>query len=160
MAARRHLCSMRFALLTLLLTFVASAASAQGLPAPARAYLGDWTVVDDETGEAQAVVRLTEAGGAVEGRIVRVLPTDEYPTPSFRCDDCEGEYRGADLREVRLVYGLEWDGERLSGGRIVDVRNDRTYKVVMNLERADRLRVRGYLGIRALGRTQIWQRAG
>lgn len=145
--------------LALLVSLLVAAASAQ-VPPEARGYLGDWVVVDDESGEAQAVVRLTEAGETVEGRIVRVLPTVEYPEPSVICDGCEGEYEGADLREVRLVWGLEWDGERLSGGRIVDVQNDRTYKVAMNLEGPDRLRVRGYLGIRALGRTQVWRRPG
>ena len=149
---------MRAALPVLLGLLVAGDASGQASP-EVRPYLGDWVIVDDESGEPQAVVRLTEAGGTVEGRVVRVLPTEEYPSPSFRCDGCEGEYAGADLREVRLLWGLRWDGERLSGGRIVDVRNDRTYKVAMNLEGRDRLRVRGYLGIRALGRTQIWRRA-
>ena len=151
-----HRVRLAFALLPLL----TAAASAQGLPPEAHGYLGDWTIVDDETGEAQAVIRLATKGGTVEGRIVRVLPTEQYPTPSFTCGDCEGDYEGADLREIRLLWGLEWDGERLSGGRILDPQNDRTYRVAMNLEGPDRLRVRGYLGIRALGRTQIWRRAG
>lgn len=150
---------MRLVLLALALLPLA-AASAQSLPPEARGYLGDWVLADDETGEAQAVVRITEVGGTVEGRIVRVLPTDDYPEPSFACGDCAGEYEGADLRRIRLIWGLEWDGERLSGGHILDPRTARTYKVAMNLVGPDRLRVRGYLGIRALGRTQIWRRAG
>ena len=138
---------------------LACAASAQSLPAEARAYLGDWTVVDDDTGEAQAVVRLTEVGGEVEGRIVQVLPTEEHPEPSFTCDDCKGDFTGVDLREVRLIHGMTWDGERFSGGRIVDVQNDRSYKLLLTLESPDVLKVRGYLGIKALGRTQRWPRA-
>lgn len=144
--------------LPLVLALLAASASAQRLPPEARSYLGDWTIVDEETGEEQAVIRLTEADGTVEGRIVRLLPTEEYPTPSFRCDDCEGEYEGVDLRRIRLLWGLAWDGERLSGGRIVDPKSDRKYRVAMNLEAPHRLRVRGYLGIRALGRTQVWHR--
>ena len=150
---------LRAASLTLLLLF-ATALGAQSIPAEARGYLGDWTVVDDETGQDQAIVRITDEGGELEGRIIRVLPTQEHPQPSFICDDCEGDYQGVDLREVRLIYGMTWNGERFSGGRIVDVQNDKTYKLLMNLEGANVLRLRGYIGIRALGRTQRWRRAG
>ena len=145
--------------LAALLPLLASGAAAQSLPAEAHAYLGDWTVVDEESGEAQAVVRIQEVRGRVEGRIVEVLPTEEYPEPNFRCDDCAGEYEGADLREIRLIRDMEWDGERFSGGRIVDPKNDRAYRLLMTLDGQDRLRVRGYLGIKALGRTQVWRRA-
>ncbi|MEM1117529.1 MAG: DUF2147 domain-containing protein [Bacteroidota bacterium] len=146
------------ALLVLAPLFVASAL-AQSLPPEAEGYLGDWTIVDDESGESQAVVRITDAGdGTLEGRIVRVLPTSEYPVPQFQCDDCRGDYAGADLREIRLIYDMEWNGERFGGGRIVDPLGGRTYRAVMNLDGADRLRVRGYVGIRAFGRTQVWQR--
>lgn len=145
--------------LILLAPLLVAAASAQ-VPPEARGHLGDWTIVDDESGEAQAVVRITEAGdGTVEGRIVRVLPTTEYPEPQFRCGDCRGDYAGADLREIRLIYDMEWDGERFGGGRIVDPMNDRRYRAVMSLDGPDRLRVRGFVGIRAFGRTQVWERA-
>ena len=148
----------RLPLLALAL-LVSAAASAQGLPPEARAYLGDWTVIDDDSGEAQAVVRLTERGGKVEGRIVRVLPTAEYPSPSFTCGDCEGEYRGADLRRIRLIRDMEWKGDEFAGGRIVDPQNDKTYRATLKLDGRDRLRVRGFIGVRALGRTQVWRRA-
>lgn len=137
----------------------AASASAQSLPPSAQAYLGDWTTFSDETGEAQSVVRITEADGVVEGRVVEVLPTREHPQPSFVCDDCEGRYEGADLREVRLIEGMEWDGERLSGGRILDPLSGRRYRLLLTLDGPDRLNVRGYLGIKALGRTQVWRRA-
>ena len=145
--------------LAALLPLLASGAAAQSLPAEAHAYLGDWTVMDEESGEAQAVVRIQEVRGRVEGRIVEVLPTEEYPEPNFRCDDCAGEYEGADLREIRLIRDMEWDGARLSGGRIVDPKKDRAYRLLMTLDGQDRLRVRGYLGVKALGRTQVWHRA-
>ncbi|MEO0556985.1 MAG: DUF2147 domain-containing protein [Bacteroidota bacterium] len=143
-----------------LFSLVAVAASAQSLPAEARAHLGDWTTYSDETGEAQVVVRISEASdGTVQGRIIRVLPTQEYPTPQFICDDCAGQYQGADLRTVPLITGMEWKGDHFAGGRITDPQKDKRYKATMKLEDAERLRVRGYIVIRALGRTQVWRRA-
>ncbi len=150
---------MRRLLLPLVLVALASAAQAQGLPADARAVLGDWVTYNDEGTEAQSVVRITESNGVLQGRIVRVLPTEQYPTPQFRCDDCEGRYEGADLRTVPLIEGMTWDEDEFSGGRITDPTNGRRYRGLLRLESADRLRVRGFVGVRALGRTQVWRRA-
>jgi len=134
-------------------------ASAQALPAAARAVLGDWVVPDDETGEPSAVVRLTEEGGVVSGRIVRVLPTREHPEPTFICGDCGGSYRGVDVRTIPLVSGMRWSSGEFAGGRIVDPRNGRTYRATMRLDGANRLRLRGFVGVRAFGRTETWERA-
>ena len=149
---------LRSVLLAVLALTAAAPLAAQTLPAAARAYLGDWTTYDDDGTEAQAVVRLTAAGGVVSGRIVRVLPTRQYPTPQFRCDDCEGAYAGADLRTVPLIAGMEWQGDEFAGGRITDPMNGKRYRCVLKLDGRDRLKVRGYLGVRALGRTQTWRR--
>lgn len=150
---------MRLAALALLLPLLTAGASAQSLPAAARAVLGDWTIVDENTNEAQAVVRLTEARGVVEGRIVRLLPTASTPRPEFVCATCAGEYRGADLRRVLLIRDMRWDGSRFTGGRIVDPQAAKTYRASLTPDGADRLGVRGYIGIPALGRTQVWRRA-
>ena len=151
---------MRLLLFATFALLVAPLAAAQSLPAQARAYLGDWTTYNDEGTEAQSVVRITESGGKLRGRIIRVLPTEAYPNPQFRCDDCEGEYQGQDLRTVPLIEGMEWRGDEFAGGRITDPTNGKTYKCVLKLDGSDRLKVRGYIGIRALGRTQVWRRAG
>ena len=143
-----------------LFSLLAVAASAQaGLPANARAHLGDWTTYSDETGEAQVVVRISETNGVVQGRIIRVLPTQEHPNPQFQCDDCGGQYQGADLRSIPLISGMEWKGDHFAGGRIIDPQKDKSYKATLKLDGPNQLRVRGYIGIRALGRTQVWRRA-
>lgn len=47
-----------------------------------------------------------------------------------------------------------------SGGEIYDPSSGRTYQAVLEMDGPDRLRVRGYLGIRLLGRTTTWVRVG
>ena len=149
---------LRLSVLALLVSLAAPAALAQSLPAAARAYLGEWTTYSDNSGEAQAVVRLTESNGVVRGRIVRLLPTTQYPVPNFQCDDCKGRYAGADLRTVPLIEGMEWEGDKFGGGRIVDPTDGKSYKATLALDGPNRLRVRGYVLVKALGRTQVWRR--
>ncbi len=141
------------------LALLAGQSSAQTLPAAARGYLGTWTIVDETTNEAKAVVQITQAGAGVEGRIVRLLPTREFPTVSYACASCQGTYHNADLRRVLLIRGMTWDGSRFSGGRIVDPQANKEYRATMTLDGPARLRVRGYIGIPTFGRTQVWTRA-
>ena len=49
---------------------------------------------------------------------------------------------------------------RWSGGRIYDPGSGRTYRAALSMDGPDRLRLRGYLGIRLLGRTATWIRVG
>ena len=159
LAGSALLTHMRFLPLFVLVCLVASATAAQSLPEKAHAYLGDWRVIDDETGEPQAIMRLYEAEGKVHGRIVRSLAPEAEPGDPVPCDDCEGEFEDADLREIPIIRNMEWDGDGFSGGRIYDPRSGRGYRCAMELQGRDQLRVRGYIGIRALGRTQVWERA-
>lgn len=145
--------------LPLALLVAAAPAVAQTLPPEARDYLGEWLVSDDPEEPAEAVMRIYEEGGKVHGRIVRSLEPDAPADGSVPCVDCEGEFAGADLREVPLIRDMEWEGDGFGGGRIFDPRSGRDYKCVMELEGPDRLYVRGYVGIRALGRSQTWERA-
>lgn len=145
--------------LVLLALCLAPAVAAQDLPAEAHAYIGDWLVSDEDAEAAEAVMRIYHDGGKVHGRIVRSLEADAPADGSVPCVECDGEFEGADLREVPLIRNMEWEGDGFGGGRIFDPRSGRSYKCVMELEAPDRLRVRGYLGIRALGRTQVWERA-
>ncbi|WP_412062038.1 DUF2147 domain-containing protein [Rubrivirga sp. IMCC45206] len=145
--------------LVLVAALAAPALAAQSLPADAHAYLGEWVTYSDDGEEAQSVIRITEADGVLVGRIVRLLPTAAYPVPQFRCDDCNGRYQGVDLRTVPIIEGMVWGGDEFAGGRLNDPTNGRSYRGVLRLDGPDRLRVRGFLGIRAIGRTQIWRRA-
>lgn len=78
----------------------------------------------------------------------------ENPDPSLRGRPVLGLQI---LRGVRAVAGEpgEW-----SGGEIYDPGSGRTYRVALELDGPDRLRVRGYLGVRVLGRTTTWVRVG
>jgi uncharacterized protein (DUF2147 family) len=57
-----------------------------------------------------------------------------------------------------FIKGLTKDGEEYSGGKILDPKNGKLYKCYITLEGNDKLKVRGYIGISLLGRTQYWKR--
>ncbi|CAN5817977.1 DUF2147 domain-containing protein [soil metagenome] len=133
-------------------------AFAQALPADAQRVLGEWRTIDDATNETKSIVEIYQQNGQVFGRIVRLLPTAENPRAI--CLDCAPDFNNSDLRGTVILRDLQWNASRgeFSGGRITDPKNGRTYSATVRLENPNRLRVRGFMGVRALGRTQVWER--
>lgn len=115
-----------------------------------------------EGGFAQVAVR--SCGEALCGQVVWL----RHPFDPHGCELRDVENPDPDLRD-RSVVGLEilrdlrpssGDPRVWSGGEIYDPGSGRTYRVLLEVEAPDRLRVRGYLGVRLLGRTTTWVRVG
>jgi uncharacterized protein (DUF2147 family) len=57
------------------------------------------------------------------------------------------------------LLGFTYAGEgKYENGTIYDPENGKTYKCVMMLENDSVLKVRGYIGITMVGRTDVWKR--
>ena len=138
----------------LLRTLGAAALLVLAAPAFAQSVNGCWATVDDEDGSVKSYVKIYDEGGTKVGDIVRLTVN------GGRCDDCAERYDGRVLRNERIMSGFRADGDRYEDGRIIDPKSGRTYNALMNLheDNADRLYLRGYVGIRALGRSQTWRR--
>ncbi len=128
---------------------------------PARANetpVGDWVTIDDETGRAKSVVRITRRGDRLAGRVVSIV---DPAKKDARCTDCKGQRRGQRVLGMEIVWGLQQKDDEWTGGTILDPRNGKEYSCTIRvLDGGARLEVRGYIGIELLGRTQYWRRSG
>jgi sterol desaturase/sphingolipid hydroxylase (fatty acid hydroxylase superfamily) len=118
---------------------------------------GRWTTVDERTGEARAVVRVRVEDGLLHGHIERILARPGEDADPV-CTRCRGELRNRRVVGMEILSGFRRDGERWTGGRIVDPDDGKEYSSAVWLEGLDRLRVRGYWG--PFHRTQTWRRVG
>lgn len=138
----------------LLRTLGAAALLALAGPAFAQTVNGCWATVDDSDGTVKSYVKIYDEGGTKVGDIVRLTVN------GGRCVDCADGFNGRVLRNERIMSGFRADGNRYEDGSILDPKSGRRYSAVMNLVEgnSDRLYLRGYVGIRALGRSQTWRR--
>ncbi|URI09654.1 DUF2147 domain-containing protein [Aquincola tertiaricarbonis] len=130
----------------------AGAAWAQSTPA------GLWKTIDDETKQERSLVRISDAGGVLSGRIEKVLDPAKQDAV---CDKCEGEDKGKPISGLTIVRNVKAgsDGAVWEGGEILDPNNGKTYKVRLKpVDGGKKLEVRGYIGTPLLGRTQTWLR--
>lgn len=111
-----------------------------------------------------AQVEIQRCGEALCGEVVWLRhPFDEHGCELRDVENPEPELRGRPVIGLTILRELQASPEdptEWNGGEIYDPGGGRTYSAVLEMESPDRLRVRGYLGIRLLGRTTTWIRVG
>ncbi len=142
----------------LLLLFFLSAAFAQG----PGALIGKWW---NEEKDAQLEIYRCE--GKLCGKIVMLKE------PNFPANDPQGmggkvktdrenpdpAKKDRPLLGLDMLWGFTPSGENLwEGGFIYNPRDGKTYKCKLTLENPDRLKVRGFIGVSLIGKTNYWSR--
>jgi uncharacterized protein (DUF2147 family) len=121
----------------------------------AQSVVGKWKTYDDDTGKARSVVEIYKQDEKVYGRIVELI---DPPRPNPICVACKGDEKDQPVVGLVIINGLEEDGDEYNSGRILDPESGKRYKCYITLDDEDTLKVRGYIGFSAIGRTQYWQR--
>ena len=133
--------------------FVAASASAFAQMSPA----GLWKTIDDETKAEKSLVRITEAGGVLNGRVEKCL--DPKTKADAVCEKCTDERAGKPVLGMTIIRGAKADGDRQhwEGGDILDPNNGKVYKARLKpVDGGKKLEMRGYIG--PFYRTQVWLR--
>ena len=139
------------ALLALALLASAPAFAAEMTP------VGTWTTIDDATGKPKSIVQITESNGTLEGKVLEVLQSEQGAHPI--CKECGGERKDKPVEGMVIIWGVSKDGDVWDGGKILDPKNGKTYKVKLTpTEGGNKLDVHGYIGFAWLGRSQVWER--
>lgn len=115
--------------------------------------LGKWKTIDDETGAPKSVVEIYENNGKIYGKVTQIL---EKGKEDKLCDQCKGDKKNKPIKGMTIINGLTKNGNEWDGGKILDPKTGKEYKCTISLEGENKLKVRGYLGISLLGRTQYW----
>ncbi len=117
---------------------------------------GQWKTIDDETGKPKSIIEITEDNGVYSGKVIQLINPEE-PNPA--CKKCKGERANQPIQGMVIVENVSKKRDSWGGGTILDPKKGKTYKVKFTLiENGSKLKVRGYVGIPTLGRTQVWER--
>lgn len=123
--------------------------------AQSQTVVGKWKTIDDETGKAKSIVEIYERSGKIYGKVSDIL---EPENKKRVCTECSGEDKNKPILGMIIIKGLSKDGLEYTDGKILDPKNGKLYKCFITLETKDKLKVRGYIGISLIGRTQYWYR--
>ncbi len=118
-------------------------------------FLGKWKTIDDETGKPVSVVEIFESRGKLYGKIVELYNPKNVHR---KCENCLGDDKNKPLLGLIVIKGLTRNGHEYGNGKILDPKQGKLYKCTLSLDGHDRLKVRGFIGVSLIGRTQIWER--
>lgn len=144
----------QFVQLFLLLAFF-TGSSLFADPAPVT---GTWRTISEE-GKEESTVEIYEQGGKIYGKIATLVDALDKAGKPHVCKECSGEDKDKPILGLVIIRGLSADGDKWSGGRILDPNNGTWYKCFLKaIDGGKKLEVRGYVGFSLLGRTQTWQK--
>jgi uncharacterized protein (DUF2147 family) len=120
---------------------------------------GLWKTIDDDTKKEKSLVRISESGGVLSGKVEKLLDPDKQDST---CEQCSDDRKDKPIAGMTIIKGVKQNADeptRWDGGEILDPNNGKTYKVRLKpVEGGQKLEVRGYIGAPLLGRTQTWVR--
>lgn len=125
--------------------------------------IGLWKTIDDVTGKPKAIVQISETTDKMlVGKILKIFPQPGHDQNEL-CTACEGDRHNQRIVGMVFLEKLKQnvDNKKIwSGGEILDPKNGKVYHCNVNIaDNAEKLNVRGYIGLPLFGRTQTWVRA-
>jgi uncharacterized protein (DUF2147 family) len=137
---------------TLSVLLLALLFSVPALADPA-AVAGTWL-----SGDGDGLIEVRVSGNEISGMILGSRNKDpDRPTTDIHNPD--PALRDQLLIGLEIFSGFNYDGDGAwSGGFIYDPNSGKTYRCKLKLKDRNTLKLRGYIGISLLGRTDVWTR--
>ena len=116
---------------------------------------GKWKTIDPDTGNDESIIEVYKKDGMAYAKVIEIInEADRDKT----CINCKGPNKNKPILGLDILDGLKEKGSEWSGGKILDPKNGKYYKCYITLINDNKLKLRGYIGISLLGRTEYWYR--
>lgn len=135
---------------TLLLAFLTLSALSHAKDWKADDILGIWW-----TPKKDGRIEIYKEKEKYFGKIVWLIPEERESVDEKNPDK---EKRKTPLQGLVNLKNFEFTGDSWEEGTIYDPDNGSTYDCILKLKNINKLKVRGYIGISLLGRTEIFKR--
>ena len=114
-----------------------------------------------EPSNGRARVKIDRIGEKYYGRIVWLIEPNDPETgePKTDVNNPDPALRDVPLKGYRMLkdFVFQEDGT-WADGSICDPLNGSTYSCIITMTDANTLDIRGFIGVQALGRTDVWKR--
>ena len=118
--------------------------------------VGAWKTIDDASGQEKALVRITESGGVLTGKVEKLFDPAKQDS---KCEECTDSRKGQPVLGMTILRNVKKGEAFWEGGDILDAANGKVYRARLTPSGDNKsMDVRGYMGVPMLGRTQKWVR--
>lgn len=137
----------------LLITLAVLSTAHSAAAAPQDAF-GIWRTADGD-----AAVEILPCGDSICGKLVWYREKRSGPDAGFDSRNPSPENRTRRLCGLTMLGGFTRVAGGWEGGWIYDPESGNSYRAAIEPDGPDRMKLRGYIGIPLLGRTEVWTRA-
>lgn len=110
-------------------------------------------------GKNPAKIQIYKAGTAFAGKIVWLKDALDNGRPKTDKNNPDAGRRSQPIVGLQILSGFVFDGDdEWEDGKIYDPESGKTYRCYLALKDKSTLKVRGYIGVSLLGRTETWTR--
>jgi uncharacterized protein (DUF2147 family) len=122
---------------------------------------GDIVGVWLTNGKNPAKIQIYQNGDKYYGKIVSIKePLDESGKPKTDIKNPDEKLRSNPVLNLVMLKDFIFDGkDEWSKGHIYDPASGKTYNCYIKLQNWNTMKVRGYIGVSLLGRTEVWTRS-
>jgi uncharacterized protein (DUF2147 family) len=119
-------------------------------------FVGTWQNFDDEDGKPKSHIEIKEENGKLSAKVIKLLPNAKLKV----CSSCTGANKNKPIEGMHILTGMKKLSDTEYGeGEILNPKNGKLYSCTMTLDKGGkRLKVRGYIGVPVLGKTQYWEK--
>ncbi len=115
---------------------------------------GLWGVPDEHDGKIKSIVEIYEKDNMYFGRVAQVIDSSKHT----HCENCVGALKDKPLTGMHILYDLEKTSTGGIDGSVLNPGSGKVYSCYIELASPDKLKLRGYVGMPALGKTLYWTR--
>jgi uncharacterized protein (DUF2147 family) len=120
------------------------------------ALIGVW-----EPSHGKARIKIDRIAGKYYGKIVWLREPNDPDTgkPKVDKNNPDASMREVPLRGYRMLKDFVYQGNDVwEEGTIYDPENGKTYNCEIKLKDDNTIEIRGYIGVKTFGRTDVWKR--
>ncbi|GAO45462.1 DUF2147 domain-containing protein [Flavihumibacter petaseus] len=120
----------------------------------ADAIVGFWLT----KGDHPAKIQIYASGGRYYGKIVWLKEPEQDGKPIVDSKNPDPRLQNQPVIGLLILKDFRFDDDEWNGGKVYDPESGKTYSAFLSLQNSATLKVRGYVGISLLGRTETWTR--
>ena len=146
----------KFLLATLSVCFLLTISSFSVKQDNPDAIVGSW-----KNGEGTGIISIYKNGDKYQGKITWLKEPNDPKTDKPKTDINHPEEKNHSRPVLGLVnmWGFKYtDKNEWTGGKIYDPKNGKTYSCKIAMESNNVIKVRGFIGVSLIGRTDTWTR--
>src|SRR5688500_2001325 len=115
---------------------------------------GHWNTKGPGDEKENSLVEIYEHNGKFYGKIVKLPPS----STGAKCEKCTGDLKDKPIEGMVFLSDLTKTSSGGKNGTVIDPATGKSYNCFIELNGADKLQVKAYVGSPAFGKSQYWYR--